>query len=200
MHTAEKNIPCELCGACFLRESDLKKHITGTHEGRNKARLREDKRTKICEICGKVLNWGQQYRYHMDLQHGNRDSVCQEEGCGYKSTEKGLRDHYRSVHIYKKCHACGKDVKYNNFKYHVLVHHTSDSEKPFQCDICQKGFVTRAVLKDHMNTHSGDRPYKCEFCSKTTANSANCNKHMRESHPDEYKALLADRRAKAKMK
>ena len=199
-HTTEKKIPCELCGACFLRESDLTKHITGTHQGRNKQRLREETRTKICEVCGKELRWGQQYRNHMKYQHGDKDVICQEEGCGYKSSEMAMRDHIRAVHTFKKCSDCGKDIKYSNLKYHKLVHHTSDSDKPFQCTVCMKGFVTKAVLKDHMNIHSGDRPYQCKFCSKATANSANCNKHMRESHPEEYKALLLERKAKATTK
>ena len=55
-------IPCELCGACFMREGDLKKHLVGTHGGVNKERLRNETRTKICEICGKEVPWGQKYR------------------------------------------------------------------------------------------------------------------------------------------
>jgi len=197
-HTAGRKIPCELCGACFMREGDLKKHLVGTHGGVNKERLRNETRTKICEICGKEVPWGQKYRYHMQYKHGTKNLECSEEGCGFKANnEMALESHMRSVHTFKVCHDCGKEVKQVHFKAHVLTHHSTEDQKPHQCTICQKGFVTKMTLKDHMNTHTGERPYQCKFCTKTSANNANCNKHMRESHPEEYRAYQAARKEKA---
>ena len=43
----------------------------------------------------------------------------------------------------------------------------SVSENRFECDHCDKRFVTRDHLKSHSVCHQTDRKYSCEFCTKS---------------------------------
>ena len=35
-------------------------------------------------------------------------------------------------------------------------------KRTFSCDICNKSFVHKGHLKDHMLVHTGDKPFQCE--------------------------------------
>lgn len=42
--------------------------------------------------------------------------------------------------------------------------HTDD--KPFKCELCDKGFFQSSDLQRHVLVHTGERPYKCPVCGK----------------------------------
>ncbi|XP_031631923.1 zinc finger protein 568-like [Contarinia nasturtii] len=63
-----------------------------------------------------------------------------------------------------------------------LIRHRSihTSEKPFECNICAKGFTRKDNLKAHMmRIHTGELPFKCNICAKRFAEKNTLKKHMR---------------------
>ena len=53
----------------------------------------------------------------MQYKHGTKNLECSEEGCGFKANnEMAIESHMRSVHTFKVCHDCGKEVKQVHFK------------------------------------------------------------------------------------
>ena len=60
-----------------------------------------------------------------------------------------------------QCEFCGEKVPEVRYNKHVLTFHKSGSEKPYQCHVCQKGFLESNHLKEHMNIHEGIKPFKC---------------------------------------
>ncbi|CAG2113238.1 unnamed protein product [Medioppia subpectinata] len=52
----------------------------------------------------------------------------------------------------------------------------------FQC--CEKQFLNKYEVRDHMRQHTGDRPFKCEYpdCNGAFARSNTLTQHIREVH------------------
>ena len=88
------------------------------------------------------------------------------------------------VHNPTICPICGKTVKV--LKVHLKKAHTDDSEKPFHCDQCGKGFCETAHKRAHqMNVHLKMRPYKCRYgCADNIGYNdlSNRNSHERKKH------------------
>jgi len=82
----------------------------------------------------------------------------------------------------------------------MLLKHSDSSALPFQCTICNKGFLGKMKFKNHMNIHTGERPYSCRFCERTFGDNANCIKHMRESHSEQWLAYKASKKKMAEMR
>ena len=79
------------------------------------------------------------------------------EQCGRKFKGKmHLQKHINKDHNFKQCTLCGVEVKAVYFKRHMLAKHTDDSEMPYQCSVCHKGFCKKQTYQSHMNIHTGN--------------------------------------------
>ena len=54
-----------------------------------------------------------------------------------------------------------------------------DSEKPYRCDICGKGFVSKNGLAGHLHLHSSVKPYTCIICLKSFTQAGSLKTHQR---------------------
>lgn len=52
-------------------------------------------------------------------------------------------------------------------------------ERPFTCEVCKNGYVSKASLKIHMRTHTNERPFVCDFCGKAFRQSGDLTSHKR---------------------
>ena len=43
---------------------------------------------------------------------------------------------------------------------------TRTHPKPFECDICRKGFSTKSNMQRHRNIHTKEKVFQCNHCSK----------------------------------
>ena len=128
----------------------------------------------------------------MKTHHANEHVKCEVCEQTFRSSFT-LKKHMTTVHTFLTCPDCGKSIKAGSMTYHKLQHHTKDSDMPFICEVCNKGFVQKKVYENHMNIHTGARPHNCNFCDRTFVDSSNRNKHMRESHNAEYQLLKASK-------
>ncbi|KAJ3171611.1 RNA binding protein, heterogenous nuclear RNP-K like protein [Geranomyces variabilis] len=76
-----------------------------------------------------------------------------------------------------KC-VCGKLFKkLYNLKNHYKMHAV---DKPYICDVCQRGFMRKHDLKRHATTHLQDfRPYECEDCHTPFTRLDALHRHIR---------------------
>ena len=51
-------------------------------------------------------------------------------------------------------------------------------EKPYQCCLCDKVFLNKGVLDQHMITHTGEKPYQCSQCDKYFIENSNLDHHV----------------------
>ncbi|KAI8779482.1 zinc finger protein OZF [Biomphalaria glabrata] len=63
-------------------------------------------------------------------------------------------------------------------KTYQLKHERNHSgKKPFQCQICQRGFTDFSILKRHEIIHSSEKPFKCQICPKKFARFSSLKRH-----------------------
>ena len=51
-------------------------------------------------------------------------------------------------------------------------------EKNFICHICEKSFVRKILLDQHLKDHTSEKPHKCKECEKSFTQKSDLNKHM----------------------
>ncbi|XP_055304428.1 zinc finger protein 25-like [Sitodiplosis mosellana] len=84
-----------------------------------------------------------------------------------------------------KCTICQKSFKSrNNRKYHVFCDKTRS--KPFQCNQCDKQFITLAHMNYHQSTHNTDKQFACPHCQKIYSGPIALKKHMKK-HQNDFK-------------
>ena len=91
--------------------------------------------------------------------------------------------HVKSVHNQGTCDICLVTVQ--SLKKHMKNVHTSDKDKKFHCEQCEKGFPESSRLSRHMmNEHIKSRPYHCRHppCEMRYNDLSNRNSHERKSH------------------
>ncbi|XP_043948416.1 zinc finger protein 501 [Drosophila biarmipes] len=52
-------------------------------------------------------------------------------------------------------------------------------ESNMKCHACQKTFVIRAELKEHLQSHIGERPFQCAHCPKAFKSNLSLRSHLR---------------------
>lgn len=140
------------------------------------------KKTKECDICGKLLSNYSSLKYHMQLHSDKTPFECSD--CGEKFKTRNAYDGHRTTHMQNvnKCEICNKTYRQPaSLRNHMLKH---ENKKPFVCEICGKGMTQKSGYKKHMLLHTGDKPYTCEFCGKKFRYNSNLLCHRR-SHLNE---------------
>ncbi|KXJ71427.1 hypothetical protein RP20_CCG020606 [Aedes albopictus] len=68
---------------------------------------------------------------------------------------------------------------------HNEVCHTEDTEKKFQCDLCEKAFASEWQLSGHKSWHQKHHlNYFCEKCNKHFDSGRTLNNHIHANHPE----------------
>ena len=60
-------------------------------------------------------------------------------------------------------------------KFYITLEH----QKPFQCEVCKKGFATGQRLRTHQNIHTDVKPFQCRLCSIGFNDKSNRNSHQK---------------------
>ncbi|XP_028041258.1 oocyte zinc finger protein XlCOF26-like [Bombyx mandarina] len=169
-HKGTSRILCEICGQNFKDGVMLKAHVKVAHENagllctecgekfETKCKLKTHQKHQhdiekkyVCLVC--PLSFQSHYKRsrHMATEHDNREVI----NCPHCPKTFVFRSmmmtHVRDAHLKVKNHICGvcgwKAVNTNRLKNHMYKH---SGEKNFKCDICDKAFTTRKIMKAHL--------------------------------------------------
>ncbi|XP_018574205.1 zinc finger protein 585B-like [Anoplophora glabripennis] len=121
-HTGEKNYACHLCDRRCINKSVLTRHIE-THS--NVISFK-------CNLCMQ----GYKYRKSLDVH------MTKVHGIGNVKVPERIKKFF--------CHLCPKSYFANNkLQKHIRSH---NGERPFRCPHCEKSFVDKSYIKQHLKT------------------------------------------------
>merc|ERR1719427_2176787 len=120
--------------------------------------------------------------------NGNMDCIESADGtvCGVNkdhSKKKKKRNSVPESEVVdgKTCGQCGKRfASASSLKLHLNVH---KEDKPYKCDVCEKGFSAPASLTNHKLLHTGET-FKCEYCDYSAVQKGNLKSHRWKVHKD----------------
>ena len=113
---------------------------------------------KVCPYCDKMFADQYQTKKHIECEHKKNSKI--------------------------KCDECQKPFQSEqSLKYHKLVQHTIDPQKSYSCNICNKTFLIKVNLDNHVKfKHSDSRNIECKHCNSKFKQRKNLNAHMLNIH------------------
>jgi len=198
-HEGIKKFPCKLCSRSYRNEHGLKAHVNIVHELKdvtidetNISDYQNDQITSegikealkdyvknTCKICQKEVYFGKDVhiaKYHSE-KNGLKCPHCSKSLPSYANVINHI-----SYHEKVPCSTCGDMVSKKGLNRHIRSKHGANSERPYKCDFCGKGFMNTQNLGDHINIHTGEKPYMCTFCGSNFASRGTWRMHERTMH------------------
>jgi len=177
-HGVKSMYECKLClDKSYKTHQALAGHVKSFHS--KSARSVGKVRTKpgqICESCGQVRLKNHQCQ-EKESQNTNCP-VCHKEMSG-KSLKAHLQYHRKKQVSSYLCQFCNKSfTTETSLKRHILIH---ENLKPFTCPVCEKSFRQKCSLIAHERVHNGIR-FDCQHCQKKFITKSLLTKHMNTSH------------------
>ncbi|XP_072481369.1 PR domain zinc finger protein 5 isoform X2 [Notamacropus eugenii] len=161
----EKEFKCKNCGKKFPVKQALQRHVLHCMEKNSPG---DSLKTFRCSVCNTSLSSESSLEQHKEACRGDPQFICKTEGCGKRFRSKdALKKHKENIHVGNSrkrlmCTVCSKKCSSSStLQEHRKVHEI------FECQECNKKFITPNQLKRHMITHSEKRPYNCEVCNKS---------------------------------
>ncbi|XP_022241715.1 zinc finger protein 384-like isoform X3 [Limulus polyphemus] len=179
---------CKMCPQIFLHKSAMQHHAREIHRGEIKPHQ--------CQQCLKSFSSNHQLTQHIRVHTGEKPYKC--SYCDRRFKQLSHVQQHTRLHTGERpyrCHLtdCGRAfIQLSNLQQH-LRNHDSQMERaknrPFQCNICGKGFASENSLrthraKQHAALIGGANSQSCPVCHRICLNGEALMEHMRITHKD----------------
>ena len=189
---------CDKCPYMLDRQRpQFVRNLTSTYEAnsrfRNHLEIHKEKSEEFtCTDCQKMFASKSQLRTHVTNVHRIKFKC---DKCDFKTSHReSYEDHLIIKHSDQKpsikCPSCDKLFL---TRRKMLNHVTiQHGEKRFECDMCGNKYTTRGLLNGHKKEVHEINEVDCEMCGKTFKNRARLQNHIKYSHekPERKKAGL----------
>ena len=180
-HNLSVGHPCEICGKKFKGLTNLRDH-TRMHTGG---------KPFVCDICGRSFNQSGSLHSHLRTVHGPKREMLSQplprpkpkqpenelKATAEELIQASLAGRPKEEETFV-CTICG--YRFDNGATLLAHYRIHLGEKPYQCDICSKGYMMSTHLKSHTCIHSG--AFKCSRCNKTFKGYKDLNRHLRTNN------------------
>lgn len=178
-HKLTSGILCEICGMHCKDTNLLRVHIKTIHQ----------QAVILCTVCGEKFETKNKLLTHERNKHNKKYKclVCPETfQSHYKRSQHMAAEHKNRTEI--KCLYCTKTFVFrSNMMSHVRTSHLN--ERNHICGVCGWRTNTGYKLKNHMYKHSGEKNFKCEVCDKAFTTRKIMRSHFLRMHKDKAGAL-----------
>ena len=172
VHTSEKTFSCDKCDRRFTCQDYLDQHY----------RKHTDERPFQCSICKKTFHRVSSMEMHKLVHSNLRLFSCPFCGLHFK-TRSYLKQHTVSHTGGRRftCKHCSQQFKrFILYKQHLMDVHSEGTWH--ECQTCDKKFLIRHHLSEHMLKHSATKPYMCDKCPKQFSTSSEFKFHQFTMH------------------
>ncbi|XP_062538529.1 zinc finger protein 2-like [Armigeres subalbatus] len=136
---------CLKCRKSFSTKTNLNRHVQ-SHNGN---------KPFVCPLCQKGFTQAGSLKQHLLIHQNLRPFVCSVCDQGF-TQQKSLTFHMRR-HTNEKpfvCPHCSYAFRQKDgLKRHLLVKHSANDAKMFDCDLCEKSFKTKYAMTVHRKRH-----------------------------------------------
>ncbi|XP_026760113.1 zinc finger protein 93-like [Galleria mellonella] len=153
---------------------------------------------EVCGVCTAVFLSEADLHRHNDIDHPElslRCNLCTKMFASVKSATRH-RSICKQIERKHRCSTCGLMFAYEiSLNKHILRYHegqsvsvkfmdtkTSQEDKQYKCDICNKMFCRKDLLIKHFRMHS-EKYFECDVCKKKFNRSDNLRSHKRTHEP-----------------
>ncbi|XP_026489420.2 zinc finger and BTB domain-containing protein 17-like [Vanessa tameamea] len=169
MNNHYSNYICYECGDTFLSATRLDKHLNVHKVG-----------SYPCDVCDKVFTLDKYRSKHVSLVHNQESTIkclyCPEKFVGLFQRHVHVTKHHTEKVKVMTCEFCGNCYTWKPyFLAHMRRRH--GAEKKHQCKQCDKSFLMKYELKNHMVRHTGERNFLCGLCGESFTRMINLKKH-----------------------
>ncbi|XP_054284175.1 zinc finger protein 835-like isoform X2 [Macrosteles quadrilineatus] len=170
------------CLVCSAEEKFIADAKGITHHLKESHNLR----LYICDICGQEFFKRNELSAHLDEHTNIEDREYQCEVCHRIFSNLRLFRVHKRLHYPQvknwTCDQCGKRYLSRNMLEEHMNVHTGN--RPYICSQCGKDFASKYTFKAHEKTHlERPRPFVCNKCNKSFLTQANLQQHERTHSP-----------------
>uniref|UniRef100_A0A336MGD8 CSON000767 protein n=1 Tax=Culicoides sonorensis TaxID=179676 RepID=A0A336MGD8_CULSO len=170
------NIICEKCKLSIELSMSLRNQAIESDKILRKNKSEEDSEsTQIIIIKPEDTEEGEGEEYLVDVDNSSRgnDQITYEPEMDQSNDENDEHDD-----------ECDDAVafllgKVNNNKSNSKSAPESNAERKYTCTVCDKRFLKRTNLIDHLKIHANVKSYSCTYCEKAFTQYGNLKAHIR---------------------
>lgn len=172
VHLKIRKYSCSKCSITYKRSHNLRDHMKNEHKDSFVSQ------EYICPICGKILKTSNSLNSHQITHTGEYKYKCDVPGClSIFRHSNSLRSH-RLVHEpvqFLQCEYCPKRFRHaNSLKTHSRMH----TDEMHKCQFCEKSYVLRFLLKEHVAVAHHGKRYSCTACGCGMTSKNNLKRHI----------------------
>ncbi|XP_058058487.1 zinc finger protein 260-like isoform X1 [Anopheles bellator] len=176
---------CQMCleqlSCCYRFHGALLKALSPLERSSLEANgLEQLERRFTCGICDTQLATELEHAKHLKISHPqSRYFYCTPCQKPFK-TSRGQLQHESIHHSPAECFSCGicqrSFITKTNYRNHMRHH------KDFLCNFCHTGWLSEAVLLEHVRLLHADRLFACPYCDRKERMRKCLNRHIRSRH------------------